>query len=125
MSPSEQPGILAQLTMAAEERPWLWVIYILTVGLPVGLAVLFCWPKVLAGHIHPDGPHRTSLTGLNPVLQKVEEDYVYKKTDLPGADLEEEEEDEEEAADEDKAAEAADEAAAAAAGLTSICEDCI
>lgn len=31
---------------AAEERPWLWVIYILTIGLPVGLVVLFCWPKV-------------------------------------------------------------------------------
>uniref|UniRef100_A0A3P9KXD3 Calmegin n=1 Tax=Oryzias latipes TaxID=8090 RepID=A0A3P9KXD3_ORYLA len=45
---ANEPGILAQLTMAAEERPWLWVIYILTVGLPVGLAVLFCWPKVLA-----------------------------------------------------------------------------
>lgn len=44
--PLHQPGIFAQLMMAAEERPWLWVIYILTVGLPVGLAVLFCWPKV-------------------------------------------------------------------------------
>ncbi|XP_078810477.1 calmegin isoform X1 [Oryzias latipes] len=96
---ANEPGILAQLTMAAEERPWLWVIYILTVGLPVGLAVLFCWPK------------------------KVEEDYVYKKTDLPGADLEEEEEDEEEAADEDKAAEAADEAAAAAAATEGEMED--
>uniref|UniRef100_A0A8C8DIT3 Calmegin n=1 Tax=Oryzias sinensis TaxID=183150 RepID=A0A8C8DIT3_9TELE len=38
---ANEPGILAQLTMAAEERPWLWVIYILTVGLPIGLAVLF------------------------------------------------------------------------------------
>lgn len=45
--PSQQPGIFAQLMMAAEERPWLWVIYILTVGLPVGLTVLFCWPKVI------------------------------------------------------------------------------
>jgi len=34
------------LALAAEERPWLWVVYILTVGLPIGLAVLFCWPKV-------------------------------------------------------------------------------
>lgn len=45
-APIHQPGIFAQLTIAAEERPWLWVIYILTVGLPVSLAVLFCWPKV-------------------------------------------------------------------------------
>lgn len=42
-----QPGIITQLTQAAEERPWLWVVYILTVGLPIGLVVLFCWPKVL------------------------------------------------------------------------------
>uniref|UniRef100_A0A3Q0S9Y3 Calmegin n=1 Tax=Amphilophus citrinellus TaxID=61819 RepID=A0A3Q0S9Y3_AMPCI len=43
---ANEPGIFAQLMMAAEERPWLWVVYILTVGLPVGLLVLFCWPKV-------------------------------------------------------------------------------
>ena len=43
---THQPGVFAQLMMAAEERPWLWVIYILTVGLPIGLLVLFCWPKV-------------------------------------------------------------------------------
>uniref|UniRef100_A0A671YUX4 Calmegin n=1 Tax=Sparus aurata TaxID=8175 RepID=A0A671YUX4_SPAAU len=76
------------------ERPWLWVIYILTVGLPVGLTVLFCWPK------------------------KSEDDYVYKKVDVPQADVEEEEEEDEEeeeeaAADkEDKAAEATEGAAA-------------
>ncbi|XP_010734063.3 calmegin isoform X1 [Larimichthys crocea] len=91
---ANEPGIFTQLTMAAEERPWLWVIYILTVGLPVGLAVLFCWPK------------------------KSEDDYVYKKVDLPQADIEEEEDEEEEeaaAADErDKAAEATEGAAAAA-----------
>uniref|UniRef100_A0A3B3VNS9 Calmegin n=1 Tax=Poecilia latipinna TaxID=48699 RepID=A0A3B3VNS9_9TELE len=43
---ANEPGIFSQLMMAAEERPWLWIIYVLTVGLPVGLAVLFCWPKV-------------------------------------------------------------------------------
>ncbi|XP_054634250.1 calmegin isoform X2 [Dunckerocampus dactyliophorus] len=68
---ANEPGIFAQLMMAAEERPWLWVVYILTVGLPAGLVVLFCWPK------KPD-------------------DYVYKKVDVPQADVEEEEEEEEE-----------------------------
>ncbi|XP_058496256.1 calmegin [Solea solea] len=94
---ANEPGIFAQLMLAAEERPWLWVIYILTVGLPVGLGVLFCWPK------------------------KSEDDYVYKKVDVPQADVEEEEEEEEEeeadaataAEEEDKEAEAAELVAAA------------
>uniref|UniRef100_H2S6R7 Calnexin n=1 Tax=Takifugu rubripes TaxID=31033 RepID=H2S6R7_TAKRU len=34
---ANEPGIFAQLMTAAEERPWLWIIYLLTVGLPVGL----------------------------------------------------------------------------------------
>uniref|UniRef100_A0A8B9L2G2 Calmegin n=1 Tax=Astyanax mexicanus TaxID=7994 RepID=A0A8B9L2G2_ASTMX len=42
---ANEPGVFTQLTLAAEERPWLWVVYILTVGLPIGLGVLFCWPK--------------------------------------------------------------------------------
>uniref|UniRef100_A0AAY5EGD5 Calmegin n=1 Tax=Electrophorus electricus TaxID=8005 RepID=A0AAY5EGD5_ELEEL len=44
---ANEPGVFSQLALAAEERPWLWVVYALTVGLPVGLAVLFCWPKVI------------------------------------------------------------------------------
>uniref|UniRef100_A0A674BSZ1 Calmegin n=1 Tax=Salmo trutta TaxID=8032 RepID=A0A674BSZ1_SALTR len=47
---ANEPGVFSQLTMAAEERPWLWVVYILTVGLPIGLTVLFCWPKVTHQH---------------------------------------------------------------------------
>uniref|UniRef100_A0A672I1B1 Calmegin n=1 Tax=Salarias fasciatus TaxID=181472 RepID=A0A672I1B1_SALFA len=64
---ANEPGIFAQLMIAAEERPWLWVIYILTVGLPVGLAVLFCWPKVRTDR-HTAAPaghwkHRDNLEG--------------------------------------------------------------
>lgn len=76
---ANEPGIFAQLLLAAEERPWLWVIYILTVALPVGLTVLFCWPK------------------------KTEDDYVYKKVDAPSEEVEEVEEEEEEE-EEDEAA---------------------
>ncbi|KAM8939084.1 calmegin isoform 2-T2 [Pelodytes ibericus] len=42
---ANEPGMLNQLLSAAEERPWLWVLYILTAALPVGLLVLFCWPR--------------------------------------------------------------------------------
>lgn len=36
--------MFSQLLAAAEEHPWLWVLYIFTLALPVGLTVLFCWP---------------------------------------------------------------------------------
>uniref|UniRef100_A0A8C6T3W0 Calmegin n=1 Tax=Neogobius melanostomus TaxID=47308 RepID=A0A8C6T3W0_9GOBI len=89
---ANEPGIFAQLMIAAEERPWLWIVYVLTVGLPVGLMVLFCWPK-----------------------KTEENDYVYKKVDLPSEDVEEEEEEEEEdeaALGEDQGAENGDAAQA-------------
>ncbi|XP_036372990.1 calmegin isoform X1 [Megalops cyprinoides] len=69
---ANEPGVISQLMLAAEERPWLWIIYILTVGLPVGLVVLFCWPK------------------------KSDDDYTYKKIDKPPETAQEEEEDEDE-----------------------------
>ncbi|CAL1602152.1 unnamed protein product [Knipowitschia caucasica] len=81
---ANEPGIFAQLTMAAEERPWLWVVYVLTVGLPVGLVVLFCWPK------------------------KTEDEYVYKKVDVPAEDAEEEEEEDEAALAEEQGPENGD-----------------
>ncbi|XP_056585667.1 calmegin isoform X2 [Triplophysa dalaica] len=84
---ANEPGVLSQLTLAAEERPWLWVVYILTVGLPIGLGVLFCWPK------------------------KSNDDYVYKKIDQPKSvqeDVVEEEEEEEEEDEDDDDDEAED-----------------
>ncbi|KAM4807704.1 calmegin [Rhinophrynus dorsalis] len=42
---ANEPSMLNQLLTAAEERPWLWVLYVLTAALPVGLLVLFCWPR--------------------------------------------------------------------------------
>ncbi|KAG7270387.1 hypothetical protein CRUP_024707 [Coryphaenoides rupestris] len=106
----KEPGVFAQLMLAAEERPWLWVIYILTVGLPFALAVLFCWPK------------------------KPEDEYVYKKTEVPRADVEEEEEEEEEdgeeeedegtaAAEEEQAAEASANESAPPADVTEEVEE--
>ncbi|KAG6925318.1 calmegin [Chelydra serpentina] len=56
---ANEPGMFSQLVTAAEDRPWLWVLYILTLALPVGLGVLFCWPT-----------------------KKIEEDIDYKKSDV-------------------------------------------
>uniref|UniRef100_A0AAY4BQS8 Calnexin n=1 Tax=Denticeps clupeoides TaxID=299321 RepID=A0AAY4BQS8_9TELE len=37
-----EPGLMSQMVSAAEERPWLWVIYVLTVALPLILIFVFC-----------------------------------------------------------------------------------
>ncbi|PIO23348.1 hypothetical protein AB205_0054430, partial [Aquarana catesbeiana] len=37
-----EPSVVGQMMAAAEERPWLWAVYILTVALPVFLVILFC-----------------------------------------------------------------------------------
>ncbi|XP_039919738.1 calmegin [Hirundo rustica] len=41
---ANEPGMFSEMVTAAEEHPWLWVLYIFTLALPVGLSVLFCWP---------------------------------------------------------------------------------
>ncbi|XP_036982071.2 calmegin [Artibeus jamaicensis] len=57
---ANEPGIFAQLLAAAEEHPWLWLLYLVTVGLPVALVTLFCWPRKVkkkcedAAHKKPD-----------------------------------------------------------------------
>ncbi|XP_041044884.1 calnexin-like [Carcharodon carcharias] len=68
-----EPGVLGQLTTAAEERPWLWIIYVLTAVLPLGLIVLFCWPS-----------------------KKPDDAAVYKKTDAMQPDVREEQDQEDE-----------------------------
>ncbi|KAL0974292.1 hypothetical protein UPYG_G00218380 [Umbra pygmaea] len=37
-----EPGLVKQMMSAADERPWLWVVYVLTVALPVVLIIVFC-----------------------------------------------------------------------------------
>ncbi|NXC50606.1 CLGN protein, partial [Penelope pileata] len=60
---ANEPGMFSQLMTAAEDHPWLWVLYILTLALPVGLGVLFCWPA-----------------------KKTYEDFDFQKTDTSMAD---------------------------------------
>ncbi|KAK5865221.1 hypothetical protein PBY51_016403 [Eleginops maclovinus] len=39
-----QPGIIESLLLATLQRPWLWGVYVFTVGLPAILFVSFMWP---------------------------------------------------------------------------------
>ncbi|XP_069619709.1 calnexin isoform X1 [Ranitomeya imitator] len=68
-----EPSVVEKMMSAAEERPWLWIVYILTVALPVFLVILFCC----------SGKKQTS-------------EASHKKTDAPQPDVKEEEEAEEE-----------------------------
>lgn len=77
---ASEPGVVGQMMAAAEERPWLWVVYALTVALPLFLVILFC------------------CTG-----KKSGEDY--KKTDAPQPDVKEEEEEEGEEEENEKGTE--------------------
>ncbi|AWP12509.1 putative calnexin-like [Scophthalmus maximus] len=44
VSAAAQPGIIESLLLAAHQRPWLWGIYVFTVGLPMILFISFMWP---------------------------------------------------------------------------------
>ncbi|XP_038630964.1 calnexin-like isoform X2 [Scyliorhinus canicula] len=57
---ADGPGLILQLFLAADKRPWLWGVYVFTVALPVILFISFYWPNKRFGP--PD-------------------DYYYKKTD--------------------------------------------
>ncbi|XP_068563174.1 calnexin [Cebidichthys violaceus] len=84
------PGLATQMMSAAEERPWLWVVYVLTVALPVVLIIVFCCT----------GKKKSSET---PAAE-------YKKTDEAQPDVKEEDEEEEEEEEEEKEEEKAEEA---------------
>ncbi|XP_061896001.1 calnexin [Entelurus aequoreus] len=71
-----EPGLVVQMLNAAEERPWLWVVYVLTVALPLVLIVVFCCTG------------KKKSEAATPAAE-------YKKTDQPQPDIVEEEEAEE------------------------------
>uniref|UniRef100_A0A8C4HE24 Calnexin n=1 Tax=Dicentrarchus labrax TaxID=13489 RepID=A0A8C4HE24_DICLA len=49
-----EPGLATQMLNAAEERPWLWVVYVLTVALPIVLIIVFCCTgKLLYSYYQP------------------------------------------------------------------------
>uniref|UniRef100_H2ZFG1 Calnexin n=1 Tax=Ciona savignyi TaxID=51511 RepID=H2ZFG1_CIOSA len=58
----KEPGLLQGLLSATEEKPWLWIIYILVVGLPAILLFTFCCGKKKSDpkktdEPTPDDPH--------------------------------------------------------------------
>ncbi|XP_056151030.1 calnexin-like [Lampris incognitus] len=61
VSVASQPGFIENLILATHQRPWLWSIYVFTVGLPIILFISFMWPDLRFGP--PD------------------EQYYYKKSD--------------------------------------------
>uniref|UniRef100_A0A9J7Y1X7 Si:ch211-274f20.2 n=1 Tax=Cyprinus carpio carpio TaxID=630221 RepID=A0A9J7Y1X7_CYPCA len=62
----QTPGVIEKLLMATVKRPWLWGVYVVTVGLPIILFISLMWPDKRFGP--PD------------------QDYYYKKTDEPQAE---------------------------------------
>ncbi|KAK7138389.1 hypothetical protein R3I94_013874 [Phoxinus phoxinus] len=61
-----KPGMIEKLFMATLKRPWLWGVYVFTVGLPIILFISLMWPNKRFGP--PD------------------QNYYYKKTDEPQTD---------------------------------------
>ncbi|XP_055362684.1 calmegin-like isoform X2 [Betta splendens] len=44
VSAAAEVGIIESLILATQQRPWLWSVYVFTVGLPVILFISFMWP---------------------------------------------------------------------------------
>ncbi|XP_039976391.1 calnexin-like [Xiphias gladius] len=44
MAAAAEPGIIESLLLATHQRPWLWSVYVFTVGLPIILFISFMWP---------------------------------------------------------------------------------
>nr|XP_040029358.1 calnexin isoform X4 [Gasterosteus aculeatus aculeatus] len=109
------PGLATQMLSAAEERPWLWIVYVLTVALPLVLIIVFCCTgkrssgsdqgqlslTSLQEEFNEAGPSNQPASGpkKSPETPAAE----YKKTDEAQPDVKEEEEEDEE--EEDKAEE--------------------
>lgn len=118
---AKEPGIVSSLMTATEERPWLWVVYVLVIGLPIIILFLCCRggsktpeedPKK-TDEATPDDPHdeeETEEKSEEAEAKAAEEEDV--TSSVTKADLEEDEEEEEEqaaATEEEPAAAAADE----------------
>ncbi|NP_001316609.1 calmegin isoform X4 [Mus musculus] len=79
---ANEPGVLRQLVIAAEERPWLWLMYLVMAGLPVALVASFCWPRKVKKKYEDTGPKKTELCKLQSkaaLEQEAEEEKAPEK----------------------------------------------
>uniref|UniRef100_H3ASW1 Calnexin n=1 Tax=Latimeria chalumnae TaxID=7897 RepID=H3ASW1_LATCH len=96
-----EPGVFGQLIAAAEERPWLWLVYILTVALPVFLLILFC----CSGKKEPSAAEYKKTDAPQPDVKEeeaVKDEGEQKKEGKKDEDKDEEEEEEEEEKEEEE-----------------------
>uniref|UniRef100_A0A8D2M7W7 Calmegin n=1 Tax=Zonotrichia albicollis TaxID=44394 RepID=A0A8D2M7W7_ZONAL len=90
---ANEPGMFSQLVTAAEEHPWLWVLYILTLALPVGLTVLFCWPGKKSDEYidfkKPDVSKQITKGKLKEVTEDFEDDELEEEKENEDTDEDE------------------------------------
>ncbi|XP_064272619.1 calmegin isoform X1 [Passer domesticus] len=90
---ANEPGMFSQLVTAAEEHPWLWVLYILTLALPVGLTVLFCWPGKKSDEYidfkKPDVSKQITKGKLKEEVEEFEDDELEEEKENEDTDEDE------------------------------------
>ncbi|XP_053556799.1 calmegin [Bombina bombina] len=101
---ANEPAMWNQLLSAAEERPWLWVLYVLTAALPVGLLVLFCWPrKKIEEEEEEDADFKTNdLLESEEKKFQLQEDSMNVENGVAETGIEDNEKSEEEELDEEE-----------------------
>ncbi|MBN3322970.1 CALX protein, partial [Atractosteus spatula] len=78
------PGILVRLLSAAIQRPWLWGLYVFTVGLPIILFISFMWPDKSGRY--PSSPLTRSASLLRP-LNRLPSSFFWQLPDGGGVQL--------------------------------------
>jgi calnexin len=102
----KEPGIVSSLMSATEERPWLWIIDVLVIGLPIIILILCCRggksPDVSESkktdEPTPDDPHDEENESPKENTDDAEAD-TEEQAPVTKADLEEDEQEEPEAED--------------------------
>ncbi|XP_078488916.1 calnexin isoform X1 [Ciona intestinalis] len=94
----KEPSFVQGLLSATEEKPWLWIIYVLVVGLPAVLLFAFCCggkkkedPKK-TDEPTPDDPHESENEDENDKEDEKEEDGEASQDENKGEASQEEEE---------------------------------